>query len=158
MLEDNRIVISRNLGVIVCIITLALLIAFLVCLYKLPKGPNIARPYTDLDEILATQDSAVVPVIKEDGSVIMFNPDGSKFEPCGSVEGTKIEDSCVVKGRITRVNTLSIFVREGSSCVSVFDGAGNYLYDKHTNRDRTVAYRGKHDCHDNPTPGNPHRP
>jgi len=155
MFEDNRIVISKSLGIIVCIITLALLIALLVCLYKLPKGPIVTRPYSDLDEILAMEDSAVVPVIKDDGSVLMFNPDGSKLEPCGRVDGTRIEDSCIVKGQITHVNTLSIFAYEESpGCIAVYDGAGDYLYDKHT----SGPYKNKHPCHSNPTESNPHRP
>lgn len=142
--HGSTVTLSRTRFMFLCLALVILVIAFLICWSKLSSAKHVS----ELDKVLATEKISAVALINEDAEFTLFDTGGSKIDPCGTFEkdGTKVPDTCDVKGQITHLNTVVVWRRIGSDCQTVSDGNGKKLYDIHTQG--SLAGKGKKCHHD----------
>lgn len=145
-MDKTDMTISKNRFLIVCVLALILFIALVWCLLQFDSK---AKGRSDYDEASTGPDVVFLPVIKADGTAEFFHPDGSKAQPCGKLNGSKVEGECNLGGDWISFNTITIVGTKSSpGCINVYDGAGNLLFRKHD----SGTYKNYHPCHSGNTP------
>ena len=127
MYDSESATVSKNLFIGSCGLALIILLGLVWCLVELSKKPTDRSPF---DDVAAMPEARFVAVINADSSVAFFSPDdGTPVKPCGTVNGTKVEGDCNIKGELENhhVVTVSTFA-ESPGCTAVYSGSGAFLF------------------------------
>jgi len=143
MSNANQKTISRNVWWVMCFSLFALLILLILCYFKKPESR--LRPGTDLEGALRNGDFTLAVLARPDTSVEVFSIiNGSKADPCGKMDGTKVDPNCPIKGELTDSNVLEFLkFKVNPNCTAIKDGAGKIKYWIHSDG----PYQGAKPCH-----------